>query len=231
MTYDWQAGLVLLVGVVALTKLGKAIAFRVPALERMREINQEMDAPKRKRKRFQRTAKASANVGLAVNLLFFLGIAPWIVTLEPMPWWRFVSDIVAILMLYDFVYYLTHRFVFHGRLMRRIHAVHHEARSPSHADAYYVHPAETAVGLALYVGTILALAIWLAPFHAVTLAFNYVIYVQWNVVNHTFVDLPDFPFRTLDYLTSKHHKHHENMGTGNYATITMLFDKAFGTLD
>lgn len=231
MTYDWQAGLALLVSVVALTKLGKLAAFRIPALERMRQINREMDAPKRKRGRFQRTAKASANVGLAFNVFFFFCMAPWLVTFEPMPWWRFFTDIAAILIVYDFFYYFTHRFVFHGNLMRKIHAVHHEAHKPSHADAYYVHPAETAVGLALFYGTIGGLALWLAPFHVATLAAGYVLYVQWNVINHTFVDLPYFPFRTLDYLTSKHHKHHENMGTGNYATITMAFDKAFGTLD
>jgi len=231
MAYDWQAGLVLLVAVIALTKLGKLIAFQVPAIERMREINEEMDAPKRKRGRFQRTAKASANVGLVANVLFFFGVAPFLVTLEPMRWWRFVTDIVLILMVYDFLYYLTHRFVFHGKLLRKVHAVHHEAHHPSHADAYYVHPTETAIGLALYFGTIVGLGLWLAPFHAATLALNYVIYVQWNVINHTFVDLPYFPFRTLDYVTTKHHKHHENMGRGNYATITMAFDRMFGTLD
>ena len=38
-------------------------------------------------------------------------------------------------------------------------------------------------------------------------------------------------FRTLSWITAKHHVHHENMHKGNYATITLFYDKLFGTLD
>ena len=43
--------------------------------------------------------------------------------------------------------------------------------------------------------------------------------------------LPYFPFRTLSWITAKHHVHHENMHKGNYATITLFYDKLFGTFD
>jgi sterol desaturase/sphingolipid hydroxylase (fatty acid hydroxylase superfamily) len=35
----------------------------------------------------------------------------------------------------------------------------------------------------------------------------------------------------INRLIHKHHVHHVNMGMGNYATITMLYDRMFGTLD
>ena len=62
-------------------------------------------------------------------------------------------------MVYDFFYYLTHRFLFHAatdsrfavlRYFRRVHAVHHQARDPSHIDAFYVHPVETTIGQVLF---------------------------------------------------------------------------------
>ncbi len=39
------------------------------------------------------------------------------------------------------------------------------------------------------------------------------------------------PHKALDYITTKHAIHHIDMSQGNYATITMLYDCAFGTLD
>ncbi|MBE9538969.1 MAG: sterol desaturase family protein, partial [Proteobacteria bacterium] len=79
--------------------------------------------------------------------------------------------------------------------------------------------------------SIALLAALMGPFHVVTIILSFAIYVQINTINHTFVDLPYFPFKTLSWVTAKHHVHHINMHKGNYATITLLFDKLFGTLD
>ena len=51
------------------------------------------------------------------------------------------------------------------------------------------------------------------------------------IVIDTHVDLPYFPFKTLSWITAKHHRHHENMQMGNYATITLIYDKMFGTFE
>ena len=59
----------------------------------------------------------------------------------PNPVGKVLLDIFIILMFYDFFYYLAHRFWFHGNgAMRKIHAVHHQARNPTYLDAHYVHP-------------------------------------------------------------------------------------------
>ena len=87
------------------------------------------------------------------------------------------------------------------------------------------------MGLNLFLLLIPALSIALGGLHAVHVAIAYVIYVQINQVNHCLVELPYSLFKTLSWITAKHAVHHENMHKGNYATITLLYDKLFGTLD
>ncbi len=232
MNYDWQAGLVLLLLVVGLSKLGKYLAFKVPDLAAERQKNKEVDRDKLKTEKYPPVVKATQKVGLYSNLLFFFGYAPFFISLAPQPWWRAPLDIFLILMIYDFFYYLMHRFLFHGQgYFRKVHALHHQARSPTYIDAHYVHPLETFMGLNLFLLLIPALSIALGGLHAVHVAIAYVIYVQINQVNHCLVELPYSPFKTLSWITAKHAVHHENMHKGNYATITLLYDKLFGTLD
>jgi sterol desaturase/sphingolipid hydroxylase (fatty acid hydroxylase superfamily) len=135
-------------------------------------------------------------------------------------------------MVFDFFYYLTHRFLFHGRALRKVHALHHQARTPTHIDALYVHPLETFIGLALFLGSIPLVAIATgAPLNAFSMAVATLIFTQVNTLNHVWVDLPYFPFKTLDRVTSIHAAHHVDMNRGNYATLTMLYDWALGTLE
>ena len=150
MSYDWLAALVFLAALIALTTVGRFLAFKVPALQRMRELNHEADRAKLSRKRFKEAVKVSNRSGLITNVVFYLAILPFCVSLEPRPLWRHAIDIVAVLMVFDFFYYLTHRFAFHGRLLRKVHSLHHQARTPTHIDALYVHPLETFIGLSLF---------------------------------------------------------------------------------
>ena len=230
--YDWLSTLIALVGIIVITKAGKFLAFKVPALERMKKINRDEDEKKLAIAKYRPMIKSSKNVGLYCNLTFFIVVLPFCITMAPTPFWKILLDVVIILMFYDFFYYCAHRWWFHGNgPMRKIHAVHHQARSPTFVDALYVHPFETFIGLALYIVSIALLAALMGPFHVATIVVSFIIYVQINTINHTFVDLPYFPFKTLSWITAKHHVHHINMHKGNYATITLLFDKLFGTLD
>ena len=230
--YHWQAALISLAGIVLISKVGKWLAFKQPDLARMREMNREQDKKKWKMEKYPPMVKASQKVGLYCQLVFFPLILHFCVSLQPQPVWKILLDIVVILMFYDFFYYLSHRFWFHGNgPMRKIHAVHHQARKPTYLDAHYVHPIETFIGLALYMGSVAVLAALMGPFHVATIIVTFVIFFQLNVINHTFVDLPFFPFKTLSWITAKHHVHHENMHKGNKATITLLYDKVFGTID
>ena len=226
-----MAGLTVFVAVAVSMILRKAVMRRIPALERTRALNRAEDDRKRAVPKYPPMVRASDRVGRLTTLAFFFGIVPFVGTLAPQSIVRGVRDVVLVLMTYDLAYYLTHRFVFHGALMREIHAVHHQARNPSYIDAQYVHPLETFIGLALFVGSVAGLAPLLGRFHAATLAASFLIFSQLNVLNHTKIELRGFPYRILTWISAKHALHHENMRKGNYATITLLYDKLLGTLE
>lgn len=230
--YNWLGSLLALLAIVVLTRAGKWLIFKIAPLEDMRQLNRSRDKEKWAKPKYPPMVRASQKVGLWSNVIFFLLILPFLVTLETQSVGTILLDLFIILMFYDFFYYLSHRFWFHGQgRMRQVHAVHHQARTPTYLDAHYVHPVETAIGLALYMGSILVLAPFLGPYSVITIVLSFLIFTNINIINHTHVDLDYFPFRTLTWITKKHHVHHENMHKGNYATITLFYDKLFGTLD
>lgn len=232
MTYDWQAGLALLALVIGLTKLGKLLVFKVPALENERQKNRAEDKTKLAQEKYRPVISANHRVGAISNLVFFVAIAPFCTTTAPATLWQLPLHIFLVLMVYDFFYYLMHRFLFHGDgYFRKIHALHHQARSPTYIDAHYVHPLETFMGLNLFLLMFPLLYPLLGAMHAVTVALCYIIYVQINQINHCRIELPFFPFKTLSWISAKHAVHHRDMHKGNYATITLLYDKLAGTLD
>lgn len=236
--YDWKAGMALIVMVVALGKFGRWLVFKVPAFQGVREQNRALDKERLGRDKYPPMIKRSIRAGMWTNLAFFFVMAPLVVSFEPRPLWRGLFDIVLILMVYDFFYYLTHRFLFHAahdsrfavlRFFRRVHAVHHQARDPSHIDAFYVHPVETTIGQLLFHFTVLGLGLAVGGFHVVSVAIASLVYIQLNTFNHVKFELPGY--KVLNWISFKHHVHHIDMQKGNYATITLLYDKLFGTLD
>jgi sterol desaturase/sphingolipid hydroxylase (fatty acid hydroxylase superfamily) len=234
MTYDWIAALAYVGTLVALTMIGKRLAFLIPAFIEMRELNAEADKPKMAKDSYRAAAKASSKVGMYTNLAFFLLLLPFSVSFESRPWWQFIVETFAILTIFDFMYYLTHRFIFHGDPMRKIHALHHQARNPTHMDALYVHPLETFIGLSLFLISIPMVGlIFGGPVNAFAAALATLYFTQFNTINHIYTSLPKdrWLFRRIDYITGVHRSHHIDMSHGNYATLTMLYDKVFGTFE
>ncbi|HEY6131276.1 MAG TPA: sterol desaturase family protein [Halioglobus sp.] len=230
--YHIVYSLLALAGIAAITIVGKKLMFSVPALGERREFNKAKDKDKWAQAKYPPVVRATQKTAMYCNLTFFLLLLPFCITMSAQPVWEVLLDIFIILMVYDFFYYLSHRFWFHGQgPMRKIHAVHHQARNPTYLDAHYVHPFETFVGLALYMGSIVVLAALLGPFHIVTIVLTFLIFTSINQINHTYLELPYFPYTGLTWAAAKHHVHHENMHKGNYATITLFYDKIFGTLD
>jgi sterol desaturase/sphingolipid hydroxylase (fatty acid hydroxylase superfamily) len=231
-SYDWQAALAFLATLIGLTLAGKSLAFRVPALQRMRAMNREADRAKLSRRRYAEAVRANNRAALATNAAFYAAVLPFCLDLAPRPLWRHALDAVVVLLVFDFFYYLTHRFLFHGRALRKVHALHHQARTPTYSDALYVHPLETAIGLVLFLGSMpLVAAATGGPLDAFSMAVATLVFTQRNTINHCWVNLPYFPFRTLSRITALHAAHHVDMNHGNYATLTMLYDRIFGTLE
>ncbi len=230
--YNIVGSLLALAAIVTITMVGKRLLFKVPAISKMRELNKEQDKPKWAQKKYPPVVRATQKTGLYLNIAFFLLMLPFCITLDAQPVWKVLLNIVVILMFYDFFYYLAHRFWFHGQgRMRKIHAVHHQARNPTYLDAHYVHPLETFVGLGMFLTCVVVLSAIMGPFQIATIVVTYVIFTNINIINHVFLDLPHSPYKTVNWIVAKHHVHHENMHKGNYATITLFYDKIFGTLD
>jgi len=232
MSYDWKAALVFIGLLIALTYLLYWAISRIPAAQRMRELNTGEDVKKLARERYAKAVEVNKRAGLITNLVFYAAILPFSVSLEPRPLWRHALDVLAVLLVFDFAYYLTHRFAFHGKPLRRVHALHHQAHTPTYADAFFVHPLETVIGLGLFLLSIPAVgALSGAPLHAVSMVVATLIFTQVNTLNHVYVNLPYFPFKTITWITRIHAAHHVDMNRGNFATLTTVYDWLLGTLE
>lgn len=232
MTYDWKALAILLAALFAVSTLGRFLVFRVPELKALRDKNTELDVKRSAELKEPWVIESGKKVGAVLNTVFALGVLPFFMTLQPVPAWRYAVDVIAILMIYDFYYYLTHRFAFHGvGWLKRVHGVHHQALNPVAIDSFYVHPVETAIGIMLFFGGIVTWALFLGPIHVSSIILCYVAFVYINTFNHIHFDLNKFPYRMLHHAVAKHHVHHIHMRMGNFATLTMFYDYLFGTLD
>lgn len=112
-----------------------------------------------------------------------------------------------------------------------VHAVHHRQHNPCRQDSSYIHPIEVALGLGLCAGTIFGLSRVMGDFHVVTIILTWVAFSQINLHNHDLWETDRFPFRYLATMSRMHHNHHARFTGGNFATITLLYDWMFGTLD
>ncbi|MAC60149.1 MAG: sterol desaturase [Novosphingobium sp.] len=236
--YHWQLSLITGLGIIAMVLLGKAIAFAVPTLRTEAKRNSDAYARKMEKPSYAGNQKWNRKWAILFLVIIFGGVLPFCLTAEPQPWWRVARDIVVILMFYDFFYYLTHRFLFHDSALlggagplKWMHAIHHRQHNPCRGDSSYIHPLEVAIGLGLYVASIAVLAALMGQFHVVTVVITWIVFNQINLHNHDLWETDRFPFRYLNYVSVMHHHHHARFTGGNFATITLLYDWMFGTLD
>lgn len=234
--YHWQLSLYAAIGIALVTFLGKRLVLLVPEFRAARALNQDAFRKKMERPTYAANQKWNRKWGLVFWAVSFGLVLPFCLTLDAQPWWNVLLDIVVILMVYDFFYYLVHRFLFHdggfmGGPLMWVHAVHHRQHNPCRADSSYIHPIEVALGLGLYVACIFALSRLLGNFHVVTIVITWVAFSEINLHNHDLWKSDRFPFRYLSYMSRMHHHHHAKFTGGNYATISLLYDWMFGTID
>lgn len=87
------------------------------------------------------------------------------------------------------------------------------------------------MGLGLYTACIFGLSLLMGGFQVVTIIVTWVAFSQINLHNHDLWEADHFPFRYLNTMSVMHHNHHARFTGGNFATITLLYDWMFGTLD
>jgi len=228
------ASIASLAGVAAILVLTRFTVFKIPAVAQTHAFNKEENKKKWKAKEiYKLRIKSSERVSLGTNAVFILLILPFFVTFEMQSVGKILLDIFLLLMVYDFFYYLMHRFLFHGTgYFKKVHGIHHQARNPTSVDALLLHPMEAFLGVALFMATTIFLGLLLQePFHVITMILSMTVYTMINQLNHVKMDLHTFPFQPFTWMAHKHSLHHIDMSHGNYATITLLFDKMFGTYE
>lgn len=223
-------------GIAAVTFVGHRLLRLVPAFKAASELNEQAYEAKMQKPAYAANQRWNRNWGLLDWAVIFGLILPFCVTMDAQPWWRILRDVVVILMFYDFFYYLVHRFLFHdggllGGPLIWVHAVHHRQHNPCRRDSSYIHPLEVAMGLGLYAGSIFVLSRLLGQFHVATIIITWIAFSEINLHNHDLWTADRFPYRYLSYMSKMHHNHHARFTGGNFATISLLYDWMFGTLD
>jgi sterol desaturase/sphingolipid hydroxylase (fatty acid hydroxylase superfamily) len=233
--YQWLLSLYAAVGIMAVTVIGKRVLLLIPAIRQTQALNKQAAEERITRSFYPPVQKKVRVWGLLTDVVIFALVLPFCLTLEAQPWWKFLLDVFVILMVYDFFYYLTHRFLFHdgplGGPLIWVHAVHHQQRNPCRMDSSYLHPLEPVMGLALYAGTIAALAAVMGPFHVATIVITWVAFSEINLHNHDLMEVDRSPYKYLKYMSFMHHVHHARFTAGNFATISLFYDWLFGTYD
>jgi sterol desaturase/sphingolipid hydroxylase (fatty acid hydroxylase superfamily) len=234
--YHWQLSLLTGVGVIAVTVIGKQLLMVVPTFKEAAQLNARTLREKMERPAYAANQKWNRKWAGFFLVVIYALILPFCLTLESQPWWKMLLDLVVILFFYDFVYYVTHRFLFHtggifGGPLLWMHAIHHRQLNPCRGDSSYIHPLEVAIGLGLFVSSIFFLSFFLGNFHVVTIVIAWIAFSEINQHNHHLWTVDRFPFRYLNYVAKMHHNHHASFDGGNFATITLLYDWMFGTLD
>jgi sterol desaturase/sphingolipid hydroxylase (fatty acid hydroxylase superfamily) len=233
--YHWRETLYAGFGIVALSLAGRGFRL-VPAFGAAHRLNSATLARKMERPSYAENQAWNRKwAGAFIPVIFGL-IVPFCLTSVPQTWGKMLLDIVVVLFVYDFFYYLMHRFVFHdsgffGGPLMWMHAVHHRQHNPCRMDSSYIHPLEIALGLGLFVLTNFALSFVLGNFSVATFVVTWLAFSQINLHNHTLWETDRFPFRYMAYLSRMHHNHHARFTGGNFATISLLYDWLFGTLD
>ncbi len=137
----------------------------------------------------------------------------------------FVGEVLASLLLYDFLYYLLHRLLHRPRMMRLIHGVHHKVLYPTAFDGLYIHPVELVAAL---IPLFVSIAV-VGPISAASFLSVLVVHAFANIVVHTSVVVPHPAFKLTNYWVIRHDRHHYKHLNTNFASIFPYWDMMFGT--
>jgi sterol desaturase/sphingolipid hydroxylase (fatty acid hydroxylase superfamily) len=138
------------------------------------------------------------------------------------PWWVRAAEVIV---LSDFCVYWAHRLQHRVGFLWRFHAVHHSAEHLDWLAAHREHPLDT-----IYTVTAINLPAFVLGFPLDTLAGFIAFRGLWAIYIHANVRLPTGPLRWLLGSPELHHWHHDRDRTaGNYANLSPLLDRLFGT--
>ena len=88
--------------------IAKRILFLNPDIKNLARLNSEEDRKKMAKPKYPPAVKKSRIAGLVTYALLFILVIPFSVNMSfDLPLWRYLSDVILILLLHDFIYYIT----------------------------------------------------------------------------------------------------------------------------
>lgn len=137
-------------------------------------------------------------------------------------WWLQAVEMVV---LSDFIIYWAHRLQHKVGFLWRFHKVHHSAEHLDWLAAHREHPLDS-----IYTIGLINLPAFVMGFPLETLSGFIAFRGIWAIYIHSNVRLPIGPLKILIGAPELHHWHHDkDRDAGNYANISPIMDKIFGT--
>lgn len=138
------------------------------------------------------------------------------------PWWLQGIEVMA---LSDLCIYWGHRIQHRVDFLWRFHAIHHSAEHLDWLASHREHPVDS-----IYTITIINLPAIILGFPMETLVGFLAFRGLWAIFIHSNVRLPLGPLKVLIGSPDLHHWHHaRDRDSGNYANLSPLMDRLFGT--
>ncbi len=176
-------------------------------------------------------SKKLINIGLngLLSLSFFAAMfyhfGDYLMYSGPVSGVTLFGEVLASLLLYDFMYYFLHRAMHHPKAMKYVHGIHHYVRFPTSTESIYLHPVENIAGLGL-----LCIAMMLiGPVSSSAFLVIFFVHSTINIIVHCNLDLPYPAFKLFNYWARKHDLHHGKHLNRNYASIFPFWDLMFNT--
>lgn len=136
-----------------------------------------------------------------------------------------LGQALAVLLLYDLMYYAAHRCMHARPLMRLVHGVHHKVRFPTAFEGLYLHPLDNLVG----VGLLFVSAAVIGPVGVAAFLTAAALHTFINIVTHTNLAFPHPLLGLTNHWAVRHDIHHGSHTGSNFASIFSFLDRMFGT--
>lgn len=191
-----------------------------------RKLHNQQNPPVMQGAAFRKTAVINSMLSTSIIFGFVGLVGTRLIHTDTVPAWRIAVEFLRALLVYDFLYYFLHRYVFHEvKYFVRAHSVHHTGKYPTAIDSLWIHPAETLAGMVV----LLLSLVLTGPLHLWSFGLFLLAYTHLNITVHWGLRLRSFPLNLISFMSKQHDIHHKSMRSGNYASITPLPDWLFGT--
>jgi len=182
---------------------------------------------------------AKGEIAVALGAIFLnsaisvLGWYIWMnegITLVQGGGWQALWECGLMILAMDFAMYWFHRWAHHPWIYRLMHSFHHRHEATNPISLFVLHPVEV-----LGFGGMMIVFLMLCPVSFTGLMAYLVINILWGTLGHSGVE--PFPawmnqYRLLQWIgTSTFHAEHHEHPQYNFGFYTLLWDRAFGTLD